>query len=236
MSVYPAALDALIDGFAALPGIGFKSAQRLAFHLLSLPEAEAEAFASAILHARKSIHFCPVCQNLTDRALCPVCDDDTRDRATVCVVSDARTVMAMEKVREYKGMYIKCNNYELMKYCGAKGDPECMEDVLRGGMEMKNEVGHSIFITCNKDGIKIFEDEISHVPTYPVEGEIDVTGAGDASNAGIVLSLALGLTPTEAAAVACCVSSITIQQLGTTGTATVEGVIERLYTIDEMMK
>lgn len=137
--------------------------------------------------------------------------------------------------REYKGMFIKCNNYELMKYCGAEGDPECMEDVLRGGMKMKQEVEHSIFITCNKDGIKVFEDEISHVPTYPVEGEIDVTGAGDASNAGIALSLALGLTPTEAAMVACCVSSITIQQLGTTGTATVEGVIERLKTINKLM-
>ncbi len=137
--------------------------------------------------------------------------------------------------REYKGMYIKCNNYELMKYCGAEGDPECMEDVLRGGMKMKEEAEHTIFITCNKDGIKVFEDEISHVPTYPVTGEIDVTGAGDASNAGIVASLALGLTPTEAAMVACCVSSITIQQLGTTGTATVEGVIERLETINNMM-
>lgn len=138
--------------------------------------------------------------------------------------------------REYHGMFIKCNNYELMKYCGAKGDPENMEDVLRGGTEMKEEVGHSIFITCNKDGIKVFEDEISHVPTYPVEGEIDVTGAGDASNAGIIVSLALGLTPAEAAMVACCVSSITIQQLGTTGTATVEGVIERLYTVGSMMQ
>lgn len=137
--------------------------------------------------------------------------------------------------REYKGMFIKCNNYELMKYCGAKGDPECMEDVLSGGMEMKNEVEHSIFITCNKDGIKVFEDDISHVPTYPVEGEIDVTGAGDASNAGIIISLALGLTPTEAAMVACCVSSITIQQLGTTGTATVEGVKQRLVTVNAMM-
>lgn len=137
---------------------------------------------------------------------------------------------------EFCNMYVKCNNYELMKYCGAKGDPENRNDVIAGGIEMKQKAGRPVFITRNKDGILIFEDEISAVPAYPVTGEIDVTGAGDASNAGIIIGLTLGLSPTESAMIACATSSITIQQLGTTGTATVEGVIERLSAIAEMMK
>ena len=105
MSVYPAALEALVDSFAALPGIGFKSAQRLAFHVLSLPEAEAEAFAAAVLHARKSIHFCPVCQNLTDGELCRICANPARDASVICVVADSRDVYSIERTREFHGRY-----------------------------------------------------------------------------------------------------------------------------------
>ena len=123
-----------------------------------------------------------------------------------------------------------------MKYCGAKGDPENRQDVFSGGFEMKEKMNRPVFITCNKDGIIIFDEEISTVPAYPVEGEIDVTGAGDASNAGIIIGLSLGLKPQQAAMIACAVSSITIQQLGTTGTATIPQVIERLEAIAEMMK
>ncbi|MBR2861199.1 MAG: carbohydrate kinase [Clostridia bacterium] len=137
---------------------------------------------------------------------------------------------------EFQNMFVKCNNYELMKYCGAKGDPENRQDVLAGGFEMKEKMNRPVFITCNKDGIIIFDEEISTVPAYPVEGEIDVTGAGDASNAGIIIGLSLGLKPQQAAMIACAVSSITIQQLGTTGTATIPQVIERLEAIAEMMK
>lgn len=137
---------------------------------------------------------------------------------------------------EFCNMYVKCNNFELMKYCGAKGDPENRDDVIAGGLEMKKKAGRPVFITRNKDGILIFDDELSAVPAYPVTGEIDVTGAGDASNAGIIIGLTLGLTPAESAMIACATSSITIQQLGTTGTATVEGVTERLFGIAELMK
>ncbi|MBQ4322269.1 MAG: recombination protein RecR [Oscillospiraceae bacterium] len=105
MNVYPAALEALIDRFASLPGIGFKSAQRLAFHVLSLPEGEAEDFASAILGARKSIHFCPVCQNLTDGELCRICANPARDASVICVVADSRDVYSIERTREFQGRY-----------------------------------------------------------------------------------------------------------------------------------
>ena len=98
-------MENLIDGFASLPGIGRKSAQRLAFHVLSLPQEEADRFANAVLEAKKSVHTCPVCQNLTDRELCPICDDDTRDHSVVCVVADPKDVIAMERSREYRGVY-----------------------------------------------------------------------------------------------------------------------------------
>ena len=105
MHFFPAALQNLADQFARLPGIGGKTAQRLAFHVLSLPLEEAEEFAAAILEAKKSVHTCPCCQNLTDRELCPICDDETRDRSTICVVAEPRDVIAMERSREFRGLY-----------------------------------------------------------------------------------------------------------------------------------
>ena len=105
MRAFPAALERLTEQFARLPGVGSKTAQRLAFHVLSLPDGEAEEFANAILEAKKQVHTCPVCQNLTDRELCPICDDDTRDHSVVCVVADPKDVIAMERSREYRGVY-----------------------------------------------------------------------------------------------------------------------------------
>ena len=105
MQIFPAALQNLSDQFARLPGIGGKTAQRLAFHVLELPMEEAEEFASAILEAKKNVHTCPCCQNLTDQELCPICDDDTRDRGIICVVADPKDVIAMERSREYRGVY-----------------------------------------------------------------------------------------------------------------------------------
>lgn len=105
MSFLPTALDTLIDKFAMLPGIGKKSAQRLAFYTLSLPDGEAEAFAQAILDARRSVRCCAVCQNLTDAEVCPICSSDKRDRGTVCVVAEPRDVASFERGREYNGVY-----------------------------------------------------------------------------------------------------------------------------------
>ena len=104
-SIFPASLENLIDGFASLPGIGRKSAQRLAFHILSLPEGEAEHFAETVLEARKRVHTCPVCQNLTEEELCPICSSDSRERSVVCVVSEPRDVLSIERSREYRGLY-----------------------------------------------------------------------------------------------------------------------------------
>ncbi|MBQ2446221.1 MAG: recombination protein RecR [Oscillospiraceae bacterium] len=105
MRVFPVALERLTEQFARLPGIGGKTAQRLAFHILSLPPEQAEEFAASILEAKKTVHLCPVCQNLTDRDICPLCDDDTRDRGVICVVAEPKDVIAMERAREFRGLY-----------------------------------------------------------------------------------------------------------------------------------
>ena len=105
MRYFPAALERLTEEFARLPGIGSKSAQRLAFYTLSLSQEEAESFANAILEAKAQVHTCPICQNLTDRDKCAICDDDERDHGVICVVAEARDVVAMERAREYAGVY-----------------------------------------------------------------------------------------------------------------------------------
>ncbi len=105
MSGFPSSLDNLIDRFASLPGVGRKSAQRLAFHVLSLPDEEAFAFADAISEAKRSIHRCPVCQNLTDDEQCAICTSAKRDQSTICVVAQPRDVLSFERSREYNGVY-----------------------------------------------------------------------------------------------------------------------------------
>ena len=105
MASLAAPLEQLIEQLNGLPGIGRKSAQRLAFHLLSLPAPQAERFIDSIRTARETIHECRVCCNLTDGDLCPVCSDAARDVHTICVVSDPRDVLAIERTREYRGQY-----------------------------------------------------------------------------------------------------------------------------------
>ena len=105
MSFFPASLETLIDKFASLPGIGRKSAQRLAFHVLSLPVEETRAFADAIIEARTSVHCCKICQNLTEGEICSICASDRRDKGTICVVSEPRDVLSIERGREYNGTY-----------------------------------------------------------------------------------------------------------------------------------
>jgi recombination protein RecR len=105
MQYFPAALENLTDQFARLPGIGGKTAQRLAFYVLGMPEQEALSFADAIVQAKKNVGTCPVCQNITDKALCPICDDESRDHSTICVVAEPKDVIAMERSHEFRGVY-----------------------------------------------------------------------------------------------------------------------------------
>lgn len=95
----------LVEQFAALPGIGRKTAQRLAFHVLTLSREQAQEFSSSIIEAHEKIKHCDVCKNYTDRPVCDICSDDTRDKSVICVVEDAKDVAAFERIREYHGMY-----------------------------------------------------------------------------------------------------------------------------------
>ncbi len=105
MAEYIESLQRLAEQFGRLQGIGKKNAMKMAFSVLDMTDEDAAEFAQAIIEAKEKIHLCPICQNLTDRDICPICADGTRDRKTVCIVSDARVVISMEKVREYKGLY-----------------------------------------------------------------------------------------------------------------------------------
>ena len=98
-------LTKLTECFARLPGRGKKSAQRLAFHVLRMPKEEADAFANAILEAREKIGYCEICKNITDTPRCAICSDESRDRTTICVVEDPRDVIAIERTKEYHGLY-----------------------------------------------------------------------------------------------------------------------------------
>ncbi|PJI08259.1 MULTISPECIES: recombination mediator RecR [Clostridium] len=105
MEFYPVAIEKLIEEFAKLPGIGYKTAQRLTMHVLNLPKEEVNEFADALVKARGTIKYCSVCGNYTDSDPCAICSNPNRDKSTVCVVEEPKDIIAMEKVREYNGVY-----------------------------------------------------------------------------------------------------------------------------------
>lgn len=105
MALFSASLTKLIEEFEKLPGIGHKNAQRLAFHVLDGTVEEARRLAEAIVHARENLTFCTECQNISDREVCDICGNMSRDHSVICVVQDPRDVAAMERSREFKGVY-----------------------------------------------------------------------------------------------------------------------------------
>lgn len=102
---YDGAIQRLIDAFSRLPGIGPKGAQRIAFHLLSTSEQEAQELVDAVLEVKRKVRFCDICGNVCETSPCPVCADPRRDRATICVVEEPKDVMIIERTREYRGLY-----------------------------------------------------------------------------------------------------------------------------------
>ncbi|AND83299.1 recombination protein RecR [Clostridium tyrobutyricum] len=105
MDFYPVAIEKLIEEFAKLPGIGYKTAQRLTIYTLNLPSDEVREFAEALIKARGTIRYCSVCGNFTDSDPCAICSNPNRDKSTICVVEQPKDIMAMEKIREYNGVY-----------------------------------------------------------------------------------------------------------------------------------
>ncbi|MDD3420411.1 MAG: recombination mediator RecR [Candidatus Gastranaerophilales bacterium] len=102
---YTKPLAKLIDQFQKLPGIGPKSAQRMAFHLLKMPLSEVEKFAGVMIESKQTINYCDVCYNLSSQNPCEICSSDKRDKSTICVVAEAKDLIAIEKTREFKGLY-----------------------------------------------------------------------------------------------------------------------------------
>ena len=102
---YDGAIQRLIDAFAALPGIGPKGAQRIAFHMLSASDEEASQLVDAIAEVKAKVRFCNVCGNVCESSPCPICADPRRDRSVICVVEEAKDVMSVERTREYRGLY-----------------------------------------------------------------------------------------------------------------------------------
>ena len=105
MDLYSGYINKLIDELAALPGIGSKSAQRLAFHLINLPEAKVQRLANAMVQARQKVRYCRECFTLTDNEICPICQNDRRDHTTIMVVENSRNLAAYEKTGKYQGVY-----------------------------------------------------------------------------------------------------------------------------------
>ena len=103
--MYPVSLQELIDEFNKLPGIGHKSAVRLAFHMMNMPTEKAQKFIDAINKAKTNVHLCRECQNLTDKDVCDICSSPRRDRNVICVMESPKDVTALEKTREYNGLY-----------------------------------------------------------------------------------------------------------------------------------
>tara|TARA_B100001778_G_scaffold269552_1_gene231178 strand:- start:55 stop:666 length:612 start_codon:yes stop_codon:yes gene_type:complete len=105
MSIYTPALQKLIDELGKLPGVGPKSAQRIAFHLIKLPEQDALSLATAIEQAKQKVRFCETCFNMSDETICDICSDSQRDSSLICVVEEPRDIVALERTREFKGLY-----------------------------------------------------------------------------------------------------------------------------------
>ncbi|QAT38833.1 recombination mediator RecR [Clostridium sp. JN-9] len=105
MDFYPVVIEKLIEEFAKLPGIGYKTAQRLTMHVLNLPQEEVREFAEALIKARGTIRYCSICGNYTDKDPCAICGNPNRDKSVICVVEQPKDIISMEKVKEYNGVY-----------------------------------------------------------------------------------------------------------------------------------
>lgn len=139
MPSYQAApLSRLIEQFERLPGIGYKSAQRLAYYVLGLSDSEVKQLADSITEAHDKIHYCKICCNLTDQELCPICRDDARDKSTICVVENPRDVIAMERTHEYHATYHVLHGV-ISPLNGVGPDDLCIKELLQringGGVE-----------------------------------------------------------------------------------------------------
>ena len=184
MEYYSNSIAKLIEEFEKLPGIGHKSAQRLAFHILNLSQEETDEFTNAINTAKNTIHYCSICSNLADTDPCPICSNPKRDPSTICVVSDVKDVIAMEKTHEFKGMYhilhgvispingIGPNDIKIKELLGRLNDNVVSEVILATNPTVEGEATAMYISKLIKPlGIKV--SRIAH--GIPVGGDLEYT-------------------------------------------------------------
>lgn len=184
MEYYSNSIAKLIEEFEKLPGIGHKSAQRLAFHILNLSQEETDEFTNAINIAKNTIHYCSICSNLADTDPCPICSNPKRDPSTICVVSDVKDVIAMEKTHEFKGMYhilhgvispingIGPNDIKIKELLGRLNDNVVKEVILATNPTVEGEATAMYISKLIKPlGIKV--SRIAH--GIPVGGDLEYT-------------------------------------------------------------
>ena len=145
-SYHIAPLSRLIDQFERLPGIGSKSAQRLAYYVLGLSDGDVKELSDAILDAHKKIHYCKVCCNLTDEELCPICRNPARDRSVICVVEDPRDVIALERTREFNAVYHVLHGV-ISPLNGVGPDQLCIKELLARIGDKEQDVKEVIMAT-----------------------------------------------------------------------------------------
>ena len=178
------AIEKLTYQLSRLPGIGKKTAQRLAFHIVGQPEEDVRELAVTIFNAKKKVHFCPVCGNFTDRELCGVCSDPKRSRDVVCVVKDARDVNALERIRDYNGLYhvlggvispmdgVGPDDIRIRELLSRIAEGEIKEVVLATNPDVEGEATAAYISRLIKPmGIKV--TRIAH--GVPVGGELEYT-------------------------------------------------------------
>ena len=177
-------LEKLIDCFASLPGVGRKSASRFAYHILDMPEEQAMEFSQAIADARRNVHQCPKCHNLTDSETCSVCDDERRDRSVICVVESPRDVNSIERTHEYNGLYhvlhgvispmdgVGPDDIRIRELMQRLASGEVNEVVLATNPDVEGEATASYIARLLKPmGVKV--TRIAH--GVPVGGELEYT-------------------------------------------------------------
>ena len=182
MSYYVAPLAKLIEEFSKLPGIGNKTAQRLSFFLLDMSMGDVEQLASAIVSAKKNIKYCSVCYNITDSELCNICANPKRDKSTICVVEDCRDVVAMEKVKEFKGLYhvlhgaispmegIGPENIKIRELLTRLGDHDVKELILATNPNIEGEAT-AMYISRLVKPLGVKATRIAH--GIPVGGDLE---------------------------------------------------------------
>ncbi len=182
MNFYGNDLTRLIEELSSLPGIGHKSAQRIAFHIISLEKEKVNSLASAIVNAKENIKYCSICQNITDTDPCHICSDDKRDKSMLMVVEDPRDMAAYEKTREFKGYYhilhglispmngVSPNDIKIKELLTRLNDDDIKEVILATNPNIEGEAT-ALYISKLIKGINIKVTRIAQ--GVPIGGDIE---------------------------------------------------------------